>query len=210
MIQQTGLGFSADAKTTSLISSGVATAGATGAAIAGTAGMTAALAAIGVGAWAVPLVGPIIGLVALGISALLSDPNGPLKVATTHIVDAIKPYLEQNLAAAQQQASANGGCLTSGEQAAAIGVFNTLWQKVVDNCSNPQYGDPGKVCISDRQRGGKWDWFSYYYDPIMSIPVCPDPVSSATKVVSNAVASLSSVNPLYLAGGAALLAWFLA
>lgn len=210
MIQQTGLGVSADAKTTALVTTSFTTVASTGAAIAGTAGLTTALAAIGVGSWAVPLIGPIIGLLALGIGALLSDPNGPLKVATTAIVNQIEPYLKQNLAAAQQQASANGGCLTSGEQAAAIGVFNTLWQKVLDACSNPQYGDPGKVCISDRQRGGKWDWFSYYYDPIMAIPVCPDPVSSATKAVSNAVASLSTVNPLYLAGGAALLAWFLA
>lgn len=210
MYKRTGLGVSADAQTTALITTGVTTVASTGAAIAGTAGLTSALAAIGVGAWAVPMIGPIIGLLALGIGALLSDPNGPLKVATTAIVNQIEPYLKQNLAAAQQQASSNGGCLTSGEQAAAIGIFNTLWQKVLDSCGQSQYGDPGKACIADRQRGGKWDWFSYYYDPIMAIPLCADPVSDVTKSVSNAVASLSTISPLYLAGGAALLAWFLA
>lgn len=203
MIQHNGLGISADNKTTALISTGVATAGSTAAAIAGTAGLTTALAAIGVGAWAVPLVGPIIGLLALGVGALLSDPNGPLKVATTNIVNQIEPYLKQNLVAAQQQASANGGCLTLGEQATLIGVFNTLWQKVVDNCSNPQYGDPGKACIADRQRGGQWDWFSYYYDPIMAYPLC----STASDVVGEVESVVSSVSTPVLIGIGVIAAW---
>jgi hypothetical protein len=46
-------------------------------------------------------------------------------------------------------------------------------------------GDAGARCISDRQRGGKWDWFAYYRDPI----------ANDSNVISDAVgANLYSPN----------------
>lgn len=165
---------SADNQTIALTTTGISTAGAVLAA------SPALLAAIGIGSAAIPFIGPIVAGLALGIGYLLRDPNGPLKVATTHIVDSIEPYLKQNLQAAYDQRDQNGGWLTQSEQDVLLSVFNTMWGKVVENCNNPQFKEPGQNCISDRQRGGKWDWFSYYYDPIKKIPVKPDGVQSLT------------------------------
>jgi hypothetical protein len=53
-------------------------------------------------------------------------------------------------------------------QQQAIDNFNQGWGIVEQNCSNPQLGDAGVRCIGDRERGGKWDWFKMYLDPIQN------------------------------------------
>lgn len=206
MVIQRGLGTVPPAST--LISTGITTAAGISAATGVTAGL---LASIGIGAQAVPIVGTIIGGVALLIGALgVGNGCGATCTETTQIVNAIEPYMQQNVQAAQAQASANGGCLTADEQAVAIGNFQTLWSKVQSGCSQVG-GQGGKQCLADRSPGGKYDWTSYYLTPIRNIPVCPS--ASATQVVASSVgtaaqsiASTLGTNPsnILIYGGLAL------
>lgn len=177
MIVHRGLG-AANMPSSALISSGIATAGSAVAAAAS----SGALLAIGIGAQAVPIIGTIVGGIALAVAALgIGNGCGQTCTATTAVVNQVEPYMKQNVQAANDQAAANGGCLTSAEVQTLVANFNQLWNYVQQNCS--QVGGPGgKQCIADRQRGGKWDWFSYYLDPINAFPVCS--ASSASSVAS--------------------------
>lgn len=60
-------------------------------------------------------------------------------------------------------------------QVAALANFDTVWAWLVQQCSNPQLGDAGRRCITDRQAGAcKWrdssgncfNWFNSMRDPI--------------------------------------------
>jgi hypothetical protein len=103
---------------------------------------------------------------------LIFSRKGPKqKVATTKIVDAVEPHLQDNLRGYLE------GPRTRTSQAQALENFKAGWQYVVERCGIPEMGDPGQRCISDRQHGGKWDWWSYYYDPIANDPrVKEDPM----------------------------------
>jgi hypothetical protein len=172
----------------SLISTGITAGGSIAAATGATTGL---LAAIGIGAQAVPIVGTIIGGIALAVSALgIGNGCGESCIASTEVVNKVEPYLQQNLAAAQQQAAQNGGCLTSDEQAQAVQTFNTVWQYVVSNCTQVG-GAGGSQCIKDRQAGGKWDWFKMYLTPIQNLPVCA--ASSSAGIVSSVEGGVSSI-----------------
>lgn len=120
---------------------------------------------------AVPIIGLAIAGVTLALVALYSRKGPKQKVATTEIVNKVEPLLKQNLAGYM------AGPHTVSSQAQALANFDAGWQYVVDNCSIPEMGNPGKACVSDRQPGGKWDWSSYYRDPIANdTQVKPDPV----------------------------------
>jgi hypothetical protein len=140
---------------------------AAGAAAAGSgAATTAATASL-----AVPIIGVAIAGVTLALGALFSRKGPKQKVATTEIVNKVEPLLKQNLAGYM------AGPRTASSQAQALANFDAGWQYVVDNCAIPQMGNPGKLCVSERQPGGKWDWYSYYRDPIANdTQVKPDPV----------------------------------
>lgn len=185
MIIQQGLG-AALPPASSLISTGITAAGTVSAATGATASV---LTAIGIGAQAVPIVGTIIGGVALLVAALgIGNGCGASCTNSTAVVNKIEPFLQQNLAAAQAQAQANGGCLTSAEQSTCVSYFNTAWGDVVQGCG--QVGGPGgKQCVTDRQAGGKIDWFKLYLDPIQALPICA--VTSAVSVSSD-VSSVAS------------------
>ena len=89
-------------------------------------------------------------------------------------------------------------------QQAALSIFDTVWNDLSAQCSNPSLGDPGRRCISDRQRGGKFDWFGWYRDPIANDTnvVQDSTVDSAAAAVSNALGT--SVSPWLLLAGAGL------
>lgn len=183
----------------SLIASGLTTS--TG--ILSATGVTGSLlAAIGVGAQAVPIVGTIVGAIALTIGALgIGNGCGETCTASTTVVNQIEPYMQQNLAAAQAQAAQNGGCLTSDEVSTLEANFNQLWQYVVQNCQ--KVGGPGgSQCVADRQPGGKYDWTAYYLTPIQQIPVC----SSAS--ASGVASSLGISSSVILYGALAAIALF--
>ena len=121
-------------------------------------------------AW-IPIAGPIIAGVMIALQLILSRKGPKQKRATTDIVNAIEPQLKANLEAYKalpvHYASA---------QEMALMNFDAGWDHVQDQCNIPEMGEPGTRCTNDRKRGGKWDWFSYYRDPIANDPnVVPDP-----------------------------------
>lgn len=150
--------------------------------VAATAATAGIVATLGATSMLVPVVGPLIA----GVTALISlfiGKNAQQKIATTHIVDEVEPYMKQNLAAWQQEPH------TVTNQTAALANFDALWGQVTKACSSGDYGSAGERCISDRSHGGKWDWFAYYRDPIANAKdiVADNPVSS--------VASSLGLNP---------------
>jgi hypothetical protein len=118
-------------------------------------------------------------------------------------------------------------------QQAAIGVFNAIWNDLLQQCSNSSLGSAGQRCITDRQRGACkwkatadspwpggpkkgecWNWFNAYLDPIANDPgVVPDPTpaSVAASGGSDLLSSLesgssSNLLPLLAIGGLVALA----
>jgi hypothetical protein len=112
----------------------------------------------------VPVIGSIVAGVVLALTLLFNRKGPKQKVATTEIVNKVEPLLQENLAGYM------AGPRNTVSQAQALENFKAGWQYVVDNCDVPVMGNPGKLCVSDRQRGGQWDWWSYYYDPIANDP----------------------------------------
>jgi hypothetical protein len=106
-------------------------------------------------------------------------------------------------------------------QQAALGVFNAVWNDLVQQCSNPSLGSAGQRCISDRQAGAcKWrdssgrcfNWFSGYRDPIANDPTVqpddPTPANPVTSALDSVVGSgwTSDLLPLAVIGGLVALA----
>jgi hypothetical protein len=77
-------------------------------------------------------------------------------------------------------------------QAYALEVFSQGWNQIVQLCSNPQLGSAGSNCLRDRQRGGKWDWWAYYYDPIAKDPQVAANVAAAKAAAAAALAAQST------------------
>ncbi len=196
-----GMGMSG---TSQDIDTGVTTAGA----IAGAAAQGGLLTAIGIGASAVP----VIGLAVLGATVLINAFHigqgcGSTCTLSTQVVERIIPVMQQNLQAAKDQASQQYGCLTNEQKASLLSNFDQLWNAIVQGCTQVG-GAGGSACISDRQRGGKYDCFKDLRDPISAIPLCVNGgtssgVSSGT-LLSSDVAGVPM--PLLLAAGLAAFA----
>jgi hypothetical protein len=121
------------------------------------------------------------------------------KVATTQIVNEAEGILQQNVQGWEQSDK------TPETQAQALNNFQQVWQGVVTQCGDPVMGSPGQNCISERDRGGVWDWWSRYYDPIALDPgvqVAP----SFTEQASGVLEQFGTGNNknLFLFGGLAL------
>lgn len=142
-------------------------------------GVATAIGTAAHAAW-VPFVGPIVAGVGVAI-ALIANRKGPRqKVATTQIVDELEPLLAENLD------GYFSGPRTAASQAAALKNFDDAWAWLTSSqaCGSADMGNPGKACISDRQRGGKWDWFAMYRDPIEQDKTVQAPASIATPLQS--------------------------
>lgn len=123
--------------------------------------------------------GPIIGGIAMGVIMWLNRKGPKQKVASTQIVNEAEPLLAQN------RDMFLAGEKSNEAKEYALAVFNQVWAAVVASCSDSSLGNPGKACISDRQRGGKWDWFSYYYDPIANTETKPSSTVQAQSIASS-------------------------
>ena len=108
---------------------------------------------------------------------------------------------------------------TQSQQQAAMQGFMSVWNYLQQECSNPQLGDPGRRCISDRQDGAcDWkqtnllgipgepavgecfNWWNEYYWPIANDITVPDaPLQDATAAIFG-----TSVSPWLLLAGAGL------
>lgn len=56
------------------------------------------------------------------------------------------------------------------DQATAMGNFDVAWRYLIDNCSQLSMGEPGQRCVNERKRGGQWDYFARFFDPIRDTP----------------------------------------
>lgn len=122
------------------------------------------------------------------------------KVATTQIVNEAEGILQQNVQGWEQSDK------TPETQAQALMNFEQVWQGVLVQCGDPVMGSPGKNCISERDRGGVWDWWSRYYDPIAldpNVQAAPSITEQAGGVFQQYMGTGSNKN-LFLFGGLAL------
>lgn len=174
---------------------GVQTGGAIAATIATAAHWTAAI--------------PVIGVAVAGVTAALAlwfSRKGPQqKIATTKIVEDLQENPQYGLRA--NLAAYMAGPRTAASQAQALKNFDDVWAFLVsrDACGNPEMGNPGQACISDRDHGGQWDWFRMWRDPIAQDQVQPDPQGTAALLESFAGSGGSTVVYAGLAGVALLL-----
>lgn len=145
--------------------------------------LPAVQAALGISSAAAGFATLGIGAAAMGVVMWLRRMGPKQKVASTKIVDEAEPILRQN------RDMFLAGEKTDESKEYALAVFNQVWASVVASCSNASLGNPGKACVADRQRGGKWDWFSYYYDPIANTPTKP----AANVAIDSAAASVGGV-----------------
>lgn len=143
--------------------------------------------------------GPIAGGIVEAAAALanivsLFGPN-PNNTITTGWVNQIEADVMKPNLAAWQALPANQKTLAN--QQAALQVFTIAWNRIVQLCSNAQLGSAGTNCIADRQRGGKWDWWSYYYDPIAKDQVVAQNIAND----NNLAPSTSSTGGTQTGGG---------
>lgn len=157
----------------------------------------AVLTAVGAATWAIPVVGAGVAAAMIAISIL--SRRGKQRIAATELVNQLEPILRQNLEGFL------AGPRTRESQTAALQVFDDAmsWLQSANACGNPDLGGAGRACISDRDRGGLWDWYAYYRDPIERAEL----VASADPL--KLIASASSPN-LGILAGLALLAGALA
>jgi len=159
MIINTGLGEANAAQITNTVVQG-------GGAIASAAVTASGYSVFGL---APALAVPVIGAAVVGVTILVNMWLGGIarrnkqKDATTQIVNEAEPLLQQN-----RDAFLSTSQHTQAEKEQALANFDAIWGQVVGACSSGAYDAAGSRCVGDRQRGGQWDWFSYYRDPIAS------------------------------------------
>lgn len=130
-----------------------------GAGAAATTGLVTAGVLAASSAW-IPIIGAGVLGVTLAIGAI--SKRGRQRTAATQIVDELEPQLKAN------RDAYFSGPRTRASQQVALANFDQAWSLLTSSqgCGQDALGKAGKRCISDRDRGGQWDWFSYYRDPI--------------------------------------------
>lgn len=112
-------------------------------------------------------VGAIVGAAIFGLSALFggifgTSKIGKEKIAGTNVVNNMQQYLQANLDAWNRSGK------SVEEQKAAVNGFYEIWNTLVSQCQQVSPDRP--QCYTDRQRGGKYDAFVNYLDPIVNDP----------------------------------------
>lgn len=143
-------------------------------------------------------------------NAFRGKKRGPQKEATTQIVNEAESILQQNLQAWESSPK------NESTQRQALANFDQVWEGVEVQCGNPQYGPPGEWCIEDRARGGEWDWFARYRDPIANDPAVVADQPAPTTIRDQTTGQVIHVQappqqatdwtPLLIAGAVALVA----
>jgi hypothetical protein len=154
---------------------GVSTAQSTGSAVAG--GVAAGLMTTAGILAAIPG-GQIPAAVIAGLASLVGPIASQFKGCGETCVLTSQFANQVQSAADQANASYWGAKIhTVSMQQATLQVMNELWQYLVAHCQAVG-GQGGAQCIADRQRGGKYDFFVHYVDPIANdSSVVPDPVA---------------------------------
>ena len=176
---------------------------------------------------AIPLVGAAFAGVLFGIEALMNSGCGQSCIVTSQWANQAEPLLRQNIDTYFKQSPR-----TASDQQSALRMFDAVWAKLVQLCSQPGLSTAGKNCIGDRQagackwkatadspwpggpvQGSCWNWFNAYRDPIANdAGVVSDAVAAAQDVsqgVQSAISSVSAsgVSPLLLLLAAGVLLW---
>lgn len=110
----------------------------------------------------IPLIGPAVMGVTLGIQLWRNRKGPKQKIAATQRVEELQRQLEAN------RDGYLSGPRTRSSQTAALQNFDYAWDLLQssDGCGDPALGDAGKRCISERAPGGKYDWRPSLRDPI--------------------------------------------
>ncbi len=99
----------------------------------------------------------------------------------------------------------NSGTKTSTEQQQRIAIANSYLSQMGQLCSDPNLPtDWATGCIKDRVRGGKFDWYASYLDPIVN--ASPSDAGALTSFSS----LLGGNNILYLGGAAIVIGLLMA
>jgi hypothetical protein len=163
-----------------------------------TAASSAGLITLGATATAaIPIAGAVIGVGVLIYSFLHNSVGLQQDADTTAEVNKAAVLMQQNLDAW------NASTKSYSTQTAAEANFDSLWSQVLVFCGNPAEGSPGQRCISERQRGGKYDFFSYYRDPIANDPDAGAPDRAAAAAAAAASASVASTAAQIASGSSA-------
>lgn len=128
---------------------------------------------------AIPVAGAVVALGLVAFNLLHDSRAAQQKVETTNVVNRAEAVMKANLAAW------NGSAKSFATQAACVKVFNDAWAAIENFCSQASEGNPGKRCVSERQRGGQYDYFANYLDPIAKDPHAGD-VDRAAEAVAAA------------------------
>jgi len=129
---------------------------------------------------AIPVAGAVVAVGVIVFSLLHNSRGLQQNVETTHAVDQGEQVMKQNLGAW------NNSAKSLATQAQAIQNFDDAWTAIANFCGRESEGSPGQRCISERQRGGKYDYFAWYRDPIANDPHAGD--------VDRAAAAASAAN----------------
>ena len=170
---------------------------------------------------AAPFVALAGALVALATGLGIGHGCGSSCIEATEVVNYAECVMALNL-----QTYLGMACPRSAAaQAAALQVFNSAWSYIVQSCTAiGGAGGSEQNCIAPRNRGGQYDYFASFYDPInndtcVSADAAPvnattgapaanqdEANSSAVSAVTTATGlSSSSMLPLLLIVGGALL-----
>lgn len=144
---------------------------------------------------------PIIGAALAGVTVLATwliknSGCGPTCVQATDYANQSASLMQQNMAAYFALSAPR----PKSAQAQALANFDALWAQLVKLCSDPNLGNAGKRCISERQPGGKYDDAKFNRDPIANDPNVYDDsqgsLSSAVGALLPAGAGGGSLVPL--------------
>lgn len=135
----------------------------------------------------------------------LFGPNPDNTITTGYVNQIEADIMKPNLAAWDALAPTDQ---TDVNQTAAEANFNAGWNEVLQLCDPPALGSAGTNCISDRERGGKLDWYALYYTPIadsanpaINAAAAASPISAVSSLFSGS----SSWIPMALIAGLAFM-----
>ena len=177
------------------------------------------------GSAAIPVVGAAIAAVGIAIEAILNSGCGQTCIETSSWANQAEPLLQQNIEAYFQLSTPRPQSL----QQAAMNNFMSIWNRLVQLCSQPGLGTAGQNCINDRQQGACkwkasatgaypgqpaqgqcWNWFNAYYTPIQqdtqtyNDSISASPPSQAAAGVSVPASTGGSSDILLIAAGVGL------
>lgn len=158
---------------------------------------------------AIPIIGAaMMGVTLLAVSLIKNSGCGQTCIQTSEWANQAADALQKNLDAYRALPTPR----TKAQQGVALANFDAIWARLTQLCGDPQWGDAGKRCISDRQQGACkwkndgvcWNWFTGYRDPIANDTDVVDDATGALSLPGGVSLDSGSVLPLALIAGLVL------